>query len=306
MIRAMCFFSILFSAVIFAANCFAVGNLQWEIVKWPGQSKHTKLDDGTLEIKRSDAKTSGAWKSQKIKVSPGDEFKLSAEIASDLAAGRAEIIVEYLNTADKRIKLSHHLSSRKKRDFTAGSSVIKIPEGIKSIRLLAVSQLSSGTAKFRKISLVTAAKKSDISSQPKLSWTTANWPGKNEYKKLDDGTLEIKRSDTEKSGAWFSNIIPAKSGDVFTFSTDITTDLNGGRVDVSIEMLNKKHRRIKVEKMFSFRNLKMSGHRKHTITVSEPDTAAIRFMLIAQYASGTIRFKNMEYQCKPAVKLPEF
>jgi len=296
------FCGMIFLFAILAANCFSVENLQWETAKWPGKSEHKKLADGTLEIKRSDAKTSGAWQSQKIKVSPGERFKLSAEIASDLSAGRAEIIVDFLDKAGRRVSLSHSLRLRGKNEFTKKSSVIKIPDGIAQIRLLAVSQLSSGTVKFRKISLVPATEKQNSAIQKKLSWVPAPWPGKNEYKKLDDGTLEIKRSDTEHSGAWFSNQIPAKRGDTFVFATDITANLNGGRAEVSFEMLNKKNRRIKIERIISVNGKKFSKHKKTTVIVTEPETVAVRFLLIAQHASGTIQFKNMEYQRKPADK----
>jgi len=60
-------------------------------------------------------------------------------------------------------------------------------------------------------------------------WKTRRWKGQPEFKRLDNGTLEINTTDQKSSGAWCSPVIPAKPGTRYYFSAEIATRLTAGR-----------------------------------------------------------------------------
>jgi len=270
--------------------------LKWSALPWKSNCQFSRAADGTLQIVSTDEKRAGAWSSSTIKVTPGNSYRLTAEMSADITAGRVILTVEYLNSKGKRIKTGQIFKISGTQDFRKRSARFEIPENCSAIRLLAILHQASGTAKFRNISVkkdaeIKRAERSQTFKANDLIWKSVSNRGQNEFS-ADALKFTIARgADQNGSGYWLSSPVSVTEGSHYQIFADIGGRDLRGVAAVSVIFSDAGNKRISTKRLCHIRNSRnfMVSTTKFTV----PATAAFMRLRASLDGSGKAYFRNI-------------
>ena len=296
---------------------------------WKGKSKYSTSSDSPYKGARCTVITrpindggTGAFLSSFIPVEPNQKYIVSGWLKS-FGDARVDLALRFFDTKNKPIKYQRLKTVRGNSNWVQGKTEVTAPLQASKVRILLVVS-GAGAGSFDELYL--SLKGSSANSKPQAKSTSAlempaekirmvgnlvkngdfaklnnckqpvnwhsakGWKGKTFYS-ASTGSISMQRSDKAGSGAWISNKIPVKGGQLYYFSGSMKTDKVSNRADLAAYFFDVGGKRINYQLL-----AKCSGSNKwksYSKIFVVPVQAVSVQLLLVQSGTGQSWFRDI-------------